>query len=41
MMHVFRTVLLLGLSFGMLGLGNPGAARAEITKATIKVAGMT
>ncbi len=40
-MYVFRTVLLLGLSFGMLGLGNPGAVRAEITKATLKVAGMT
>ncbi len=40
-MNVYRTGLLLVLSLGLLVLGDALTARAEITKVTLKVAGMT
>ncbi len=40
-MNAYRKVILLVLSLGLLVLGGPFSAWAEITKATIKVAGMT
>jgi hypothetical protein len=40
-MNVGRKLVLLVLSLGLLVVGSPLTARGEITKVTLKVAGMT
>ncbi|MCZ6875760.1 MAG: hypothetical protein O7G88_19895 [bacterium] len=40
-MNAYRNALLLVLSLGLLVVGSPLTARGEITKVTLKVAGMT